>query len=85
MVECKDIISLLKVDKHANTVDMQLKGASYEVTIDHGFDEAMMIMESARLQATAAEITKGARARAPSVTPARSKRHARCSDQSTAA
>jgi len=60
VVECKDIISLLKVDKHANTVDMQLKGASYEVTIDHGFDEAMMIMESARLQATAAEITKGA-------------------------
>ena len=35
---------------------MQLKGASYELTIENGFDEACMLLEASRLEAKSAQI-----------------------------
>ena len=37
-------------------VELQLKGASYELTIEQGFDEACMLIEASRMQAKAASI-----------------------------
>ena len=60
VIECKDIAGLLRHDAMRNTVHVQLKGSSYEVTIDHGIEEAMLVLEAARIQALAAEISKDA-------------------------
>ena len=41
MIESKDIVALLKQSGNGKTIEVQLKGASYEVTIDNGYDEAV--------------------------------------------
>jgi len=58
VIESKDIVALLKSNTSNKTIDVQLKGASYEVTIDNGYEEAVMLIEAARLQAKSAEIAK---------------------------
>ena len=35
---------------------MQLKGASYELTIENGYEEACMLIEASRMQAKSAAI-----------------------------
>ena len=50
---------------------MQLKGASYEVTIENGFDEACMLPEASRLEAKPASIVaESADSTAPAAAPA---------------
>ena len=46
VIECKDIAGLLRHDVMHNTVHVQLKGSSYEVTIDRGIEEAMLMLSS---------------------------------------
>jgi len=41
-------VALLKSDELPNTVEVQQKGASYELTIPEDFDAAWNIMESCR-------------------------------------
>jgi len=43
-----DVVALLKSDELPNTVEVQLKGASYELTIPEDFDAAWNIMEACR-------------------------------------
>ena len=46
VIESKDIVGLLKPENatQQNVIEMQLEGASYEVTIENGFDEACMLI-----------------------------------------
>ena len=37
-------------------IDMQLKGASYEIMIESGYDEACLLIEASRMQGKAAQI-----------------------------
>ena len=57
VIESKDIQSLLKSSSSSkNMIELQLKGASYELTIENGFDEACMLIEASRMQAKAASV-----------------------------
>ena len=60
VIESKDIQALLRADGAGagKVVELQLKGASYELTIEQGFDEACMLMEASRMQAKAASIAE---------------------------
>ena len=50
-IESREIQSLLKSDdKGSKTIELQLKGASYEVTIENGFEEACLLIEASRMQ-----------------------------------
>ena len=56
VIESKDIQGLLPEKGPGNVTEMQLKGASYELTIENGFDEACMLLEASRLEAKSAQI-----------------------------
>ena len=53
-----DIAKFLKSDSEPNAIELQLKGASIELIISEHFDEAVMLMEAARVQAKASALAR---------------------------
>ena len=52
-----DLVELTSsLGTRSHVAQVQLKGSSYEMTIDNGYEEACMLIEAARLQAKSAEI-----------------------------
>jgi len=58
VVQSSDIQALIKPDgkDHTKTIEIQLSGASYEVTIENGYEEACLLIEASRMSAKAAKI-----------------------------
>ena len=48
VLDLTDVVALLKSSELANTVEVQIKSASYELTIPEDFDAAWNIMEACR-------------------------------------
>ena len=64
VVPLTDVVALLKSSEQANTVDVQARGYSLEVTLPENFEEAWSTMEACRRSATAAALQQASRRRA---------------------
>jgi len=60
VLELTDVVALLKSTELPNTVEVQMKGASYELTIPEDFEAAWNIMEACRRQTQAQKLQQAA-------------------------
>jgi len=60
VLELTDVVALLKSTELPNTVEVQIKSASYELTIPEDFDAAWNIMEACRRNTQAVKLQAAA-------------------------
>merc|ERR1719262_894899 len=60
-----EVLALLRSAEVPNTVEVQCKSYSYELTISENFDQAWNIMEAARRSTSAAKLSADASVKAP--------------------
>ena len=60
VLDLTEVVALLKSTELPNTVEVQMKGASYELTIPEDFEAAWNIMEACRRQTQAMKLQQAA-------------------------
>ena len=60
VLDLTEVVALLKSTELPTTVEVQMKGASYELTIPEDFEAAWNIMEACRRQTQAMKLQQAA-------------------------